>query len=94
MAEIKANGDELIACGESIIALSESYNEQINKLFSSLSKLNKTGWSGAAADSYVSKLSLDRKKFIAFGDYIKMYGRVIQNTGNNVNRIITKWDDK
>ena len=94
MAEIKANGDGLINCGESMIALCDDYLTQINNLFDSLSKLNKTGWSGRAADGYVSKLVMDRKRFTEFGDYLKMYGKVIKNTGDNVNRIIAKWDDK
>ena len=94
MAEIKANGDELISCGDSIVALCDEYISQINTLFDSLSKINKTAWSGKSATGYVAKLSNDKKKFVDFGDYMKMYGRVIKNTGDNVNRIIAKWEDK
>lgn len=94
MAEIKANGDEIINCGESMITLCNDYLNQINSLFNSLSKLNKTAWSGGSADGYVAKIMIEQKKFIEFGDYLMMYAKVIKNTGDNVNRIISKWDDK
>ena len=94
MAEIKANGNEIIQCGNEMISLVDEYLSQINNLFSSLSKINQTGWSGSAADSFVFSLVMDKKRFIDFGDYLKMYGRVIKNTGDNINRIIAKWDDE
>ncbi len=94
MAEIRADGDKLISCGESIVSLCDEYTSCINTLFDSLSKINVTAWSGSSADSYVAKLPADKKKFTDFGDYLKMYGKVIKNTGDNVNRIIAKWDDK
>lgn len=94
MAEIKADGNKLINCGDSIVTLCDDYIAQINTLFESLSKLNKGAWVGRSADIYVAKLIADKKKFIDFGDYLKMYGKVIKNTGDNVNRIIAKWDGK
>lgn len=94
MAEIKANGDELINCGEGIISLTNQYMTEINNLFDSLKKINKTGWSGNSADLYVSRLPIDQKKFISFGEYLQMYGIVVKNTGENVNKMVTKWEDK
>lgn len=94
MAEIKANGDELISCGENMIVLSDNYLKQIDTLFNSLSKLNSTAWSGESADNYVAKVMTEKRKFIEFGNYLMMYAKVIKNTGDNVNRIIAKWDDK
>lgn len=94
MADFKANGNEIIECGNEIISLVDEYIAQINTLFSSLSKINKNGWSGNAADSFVYSLVMDKKRFIDFGDYLRMYGKVIKNTGDNVNRIIAKWDDE
>lgn len=92
MANIKANGNQLISCGESIVNLTDQYIEQINELFDSLSKINQTGWSGNSATTYISKLAVDKKTFITFGKQLKLYGQVVKNTGTNVNRIIEKWD--
>ena len=94
MAEIKANGDEIINCGENMITLCNDYVNQINNLFNSLSKINKSAWSGASADAYVAKVMSEQRKYIEFGNYLMMYAKVIKNTGENVNRIIAKWDDK
>ena len=84
MAEIKANGNEMIECGNSMIALCDDYIAQINILFDSLSKLNKGAWEGKSAQVYDAKLVVDKKKFVDFGDYLKMYGKVIKNTGDNI----------
>ncbi len=94
MAEIKANGDEIINCGDNIMKLCDDYEAQINALFDYLVKINKTAWSGSSADTYVSKLKADRGIYSSFGDYLKMYGKVIRNTGVNVNNIISKWEGK
>lgn len=94
MAEIYANGDQIISSGELIYDLANDYLKQINTLFNSLSKLEQTAWSGNSASTYVAKLATDKRRFVEFGEYLKMYGKVIKNTGTNVNRIITKWEDK
>lgn len=94
MAEIKAYGTNIINCGDTIISLAEEYLITINTFFESYSKLNKTAWSGVSADNYVSKLTLDKKKFEQYGEYIKMYGKVIRNIGVNVDRIVDKWEVK
>ena len=93
MASIKADGDKLISYGDSIIALTNEYITEINNLFNSLSKLNRVAWVGQSANNYVSTLAIDKKRFIDFGDYLKMYGGVVRNTGVNINTIISKWDD-
>lgn len=94
MAEIKANGDKMITCGDNIVALCDEYLEQVNNLFDSLSKINQVAWFGEGANVYASKIRADRSTYVNFGDYLKMYGKVIKNTGLNVNNIITKWEDK
>lgn len=94
MAEIKADSTDLISCGETITALADEYLTAINTFFNSYSKLNKTVWSGNSADSYVSKLPADKQKLDQFGEYIKMYGKVIRNIGVNVDRIVDKWEVK
>ena len=94
MAEIKANGNEIITCGETIVSLCDEYLTQVNTLFDSLSKINQVAWFGGGADVYASKIRADRSTYTNFGDYLKMYGKVIKNTGVNVNNIISKWEDK
>lgn len=94
MAEIKADGTDLISCGDTIISLADEYLTTINTFFESYSKLNRTAWSGVSADKYVSKLPTDRKKFEQYGEYIKVYGKVIRNIGVNVDRIVDKWEVK
>ena len=94
MAEIKANDVTIKQCGDNIISLADEYNKAINDLFDSLEKLNKGAWAGGSADTYVGLLAKDKKQFLNHGEYIKMYGKVIKNTGDNVDRIITKWEDK
>ncbi len=94
MAEIKANGSEIVACGENIIALCDEYLKQVNTLFDNLEKINKTAWSGNSADLYSLKVKRDKDIYVNFGDYLKMYGQVIRNTGTNINTIIQKWEDK
>lgn len=92
MAEIKADSNELLSCGDTITALADDYIATMNAFFESYSKLNKTTWSGPSADLYVSKLTADKQKFIQFGEYIKMYGKVIRNIGVNVDHIVDKWE--
>lgn len=94
MAEIKANDVKIRQCGETIIELADEYDKAINDLFDSLGKLNKGVWAGGSANSYVALLAKDKKQFLNHGEYIKIYGKVIKNTGDNVERIITKWEDK
>lgn len=94
MAEIKANGDAIISCGDNFIALCDQYDSAINELFDSLMKINKTAWSGDAANKYVAKVSLDKSIYTNFGDYLRMYGSVIRNIGVNVNTIVSKWENK
>ena len=57
MAEIYANGDQIISSGELIYDLANDYLKQINTLFNSLSKLEQTAWSGNSASTYVAKLA-------------------------------------
>lgn len=94
MAEIKADSADLISCGETIIALANEYVSAISAFFDSYQNLNKTAWVGASADKYVSKLPADRKAMLNFGEYLKMYGKVIKNVGVNVDRIVDKWEVK
>lgn len=94
MANFKADSDVLISCGDNIVAYCDEYLKLMNDLFDSLSKLNNVAWSGPSADLYVSKLRSERSSYISFGDYLKMYGKVIKNTGVNVNTIVSKWEDK
>lgn len=94
MAEIKANDMALKICGDTVIALADEYNQAINDLFDSLEKINKGAWSGESANTYVNLLARDKKRFLNHGEYLKMYGKVIKNTGDNVERIVTKWEDK
>ncbi len=93
MAEIKANGDELINCGEEIISLTEQYVTEINNLFEVLNKITRTAWSGDSADVYAGKLPKDQKQLLSFGEYLQMYGIVVKNTGKNINKMVTKWED-
>lgn len=94
MAEIKANGDAIISCGDNFLSLCNQYEAAVNKMFDSLEKINQTAWSGDAANKYVSKVSQDRSTYENFGDYLKMYGQVIKNIGVNVNTIVSKWENK
>lgn len=94
MAEINADGDKIINCGDNILNLCDQYLAQINDLFDSLEKINKTAWSGDSANNYVRRLKMDRSSFVNFGDYLKMYGSVVRNVGVNVNTIISKWENK
>ena len=94
MANFKADSDVLISCGDNIVTYCDEYLKLVNDLFDSLSKLNNVAWSGPWADLYVSKLRSERSSYINFGDYLKMYGKVIKNTGVNVNTIVSKWEDR
>ena len=94
MADIKANGDAIITCGENFIELCDKYQATINKMFDSLAKINQNAWSGDSANLYVSRVKQDRNIYEDFGDYLKMYGLVIKNIGTNVNTIVSKWENK
>lgn len=94
MAKITADGNKLIECGEEIVSLSNKYNELIEDLFIKLSKIPSTAWSGDSANGYVSRIMRDKTTYITFGNGLKTYGNVIKNTGNNINYIIKKWNDK
>ena len=94
MAEIKASGDDIIACANTILELAAQYQTEIDTLFETITKLNKTAWSGNSANAYVLKLRADKGIYTTFGEYLKYYGKVVKNVGNNVNTIISKWEDK
>ncbi len=94
MAKIKADGNKLIECGEEIVSLCNKYNNLIEDLFAKISKIPSTAWSGNSANIYVSKALQDKKRYISFGNDLKLYGKVIKNTGSNINYIIGKWNDK
>ena len=94
MAEIKANDIDLINAGDTIISLVDEYISVINAFFDSYNNLNKVAWNGNSADIYVGKLLFDRQKFLSFGEHLKMYGKVIKNTGVNIERIVSKWEDR
>jgi uncharacterized protein YukE len=94
MAEIKASGDDIIACANNILELSKQYQSEIDSLFETLSKLNKTAWSGNSANAYVLRLRAEKSIYTTFGQYLNYYGNVVKNVGNNVNTIISKWEDK
>lgn len=92
MATITADGNKLIECGEDIVRLCDEYNMLITELFEKLSKINNY-WTGSAADSYKQRIMVDRPKYISFGNQLKNYGKVLANTGKNVNYIVKKWGD-
>ena len=94
MTRINADGNKLIECGEEIISLCNKYNNLIEDLFSKIAKIPSTAWSGNSANIYVAKALQDKKKYISFGNDLKLYGNVVKNTGKNVNYIIEKWNDK
>ena len=94
MAEIKASGDDIITCGDTIISLCDKYLTEINTLFDSLEKINQVAWLGEGANVYASRIRADRSTYTNFGDYLKMYGQVIKNVGTGVNTMISKWEDK
>lgn len=94
MAKMRADGNKLIACGEDIISLCDKYNVLINDLFTKLSKISSTGWTGDSANQYISRILQEKSIYTNFGNYLKNYGKVIKNTGDNVNYIIKKWNDK
>ncbi len=92
MAKINADGNKLIECGEEIILLCDKYNNLIEDLFLKISKIPSLAWSGESANAFVSKALLEKNTYISFGNYLKIYGKVIKNTGNNINYIVGKWD--
>lgn len=94
MARINADGSKLIECGEDIIFLCSKYDETIEHLFSKLSKIPSYAWSGNSANEYVQKIMKDRTTYLNFGNNLRIYGKVIKNTGKNINYIIEKWDGK
>lgn len=94
MANIVADGNKLIECGEDIVTLCDKYNSLIDELFVKISKMLVTSWSGESANSYVARAMEDKKRYIAFGNDLKLYGQVVKNTGKNINYIIEKWKDK
>lgn len=94
MATIKADGNSIIEIGDSICSLCNDYLNEINILFDKLSKINKSTWKGSGADLYAIKAKLEKDIYIRFGEYLNMYGKVVKNTGVNVNRIIDKWEQK
>lgn len=92
MAKINADGNKLIECGEEIILLCDKYNNLIEDLFFKISKVPSLAWSGESANIFVSRALREKNAYISFGNYLKIYGKVIKNTGNNINYIIGKWD--
>lgn len=94
MAEIKASGDDIIACANTILELSTQYQNEIDTLFETLTKLNKTAWSGNSANSYVAKLRAEKSIYTTFGEYLKYYGKAVKSIGDSVNATISKWEEK
>ena len=94
MAEIIANGTEIINCGNEICRLVGMYKTEINRMFDILSRINTVAWSGPSAYDYVFRLYADKIKFMSFADSLEIYGKIIKNTGDNVNKIIDKWEAK
>lgn len=92
MAKIVADGDKLISCGEDIMALAKQYNDLVNELFTKISKIRTTAWSGSSADLYISKVMNDRTELKLIGSSINTYGKAIRNTGVSINNIIRKWN--
>lgn len=94
MAEIKASSSEIIACGTEILELCKQYDEQITDLFNSFTKINQGAWSGLAANNYAMKLEADRSVYESFGDCLKYYGKTVKKIGENVEKVVNKWEDK
>ena len=94
MAKINADGNKLIECGEEIENLVNKYNKIIENLFIKIEKIPMTCWSGESSDTYVANLLKEKYKYIDFGKQLKLYGKAVKNSGNNINYIIKKWDDK
>lgn len=94
MAKINADGNKLIECGEDIISLCDKYNNLIEDLFAKISKIPSAVWSGESAKTYVLNVLRQKNTYVSFGNDLKLYGKVIKNTGNNINYIVEKWNDK
>ena len=94
MAEIKASGADIIACGNEILDLCKQYDDQIKDLFDSFTKINQGAWSGSAANSYARKLVVDKSTFSNFGDYIRYYGNTVKKIGEGLDKTIDKWENK
>lgn len=94
MAEINASGSDIIACGEEILSLCRQYDDQINDLFESFSKINQGAWSGNAANNYVEKLVGDKISFMSFGECLRYYGLSVKKIGEYVDKVVNKWEEK
>lgn len=94
MAEIKASGADIIACGNEILDLCKQYDDQIKDLFDSFTKINQGAWSGSAANSYAMKLEAERTTYEDFGDYLRYYGNTVKKIGESVDKTINKWESK
>lgn len=94
MAEIKASGADIIACGNEILDLCKQYDDQIKDLFDSFTKINQGAWSGSSANSYAMKLEAERTTYENIGDYLRYYGNTVKKIGENVDKTINKWESK
>lgn len=94
MAEIKASSADIVAIGNEILDLCKQYDDQIDDLFESFSKINQRAWSGNAANAYVMRLAAERSIYKDFGQYLKYYGNTVKKIGENLDKTINKWENK
>lgn len=82
MANIKINPTDAIGYGKQIIQNSNSYNDQIKRIYDIVDDL-KTTWTGSAAERFTKNIDSFREDYKKFGELINNFGELLVAIGKD-----------
>ena len=88
MNEIRISPDETIRAGQSITEVSNTYMQEIEKVYSYMDELSGS-WAGEKASEFIGKVNADRGEFEQFGKDLKAFGEKIEEIGKDYQRLET-----
>lgn len=89
---MKANTDEIIACGRRITELSDDVNKLFLEAYSTINELFTKGyWQGISAKKYETDIKKDLEEFKKFYEILKSYGNILSSSGKELQNIARKY---
>lgn len=83
---IRANMGELTNLGNKVVAQSEAYVAQVNKIYSTVDSLS-SKWEGTDNQQYVQKVNEYKPDIQNLGEVIRGYGEFLKSTSNTLQQV-------
>lgn len=86
MAEIEVNTTKLRECGNDIMSIANSLENDINDLFDRINNMpvNTYEWTGEAAMAFAKRAKLEKQQYIELKNCLYKYGKYLVECSTNL----------